>query len=145
MTQRPWMVDDASAWWMAKMERLGTVPFLRPSGKEGFWPGERPWPSEWDSRGRSSGSSGVFVESKRRIVVGCVCVCVSTPVPKGVFPMFCFQQGGNARLTDIAQRRRCQFVVKQCGTPHCVPAPAWNFCTVYSLGLFPWSLHDTSP
>ena len=50
-----------------------------------------------------------------------MCVCVQ-PWTKGLTPPLLHRQGGNARLTDIAQRRRCQFVVKQCGTPHCVPA-----------------------
>ena len=48
-------------------------------------------------------------------------LCVSTPGKRAPFTIS-IKQGGNARLTDIAQRRRCQFVVKQCGTPHCVPA-----------------------
>ena len=40
---------------------------------------------------------------------------------------FVLPQGGSARLTDTAQRRHCQFVVKQCGTPHCVPAGILTF------------------
>ena len=52
----------------------------------------------------------------------CVLVCVCPTLEKGSSNTFPHRQGGNARLTDIAQRRRCQLVVKQCGTPHCVPA-----------------------
>ena len=35
--------------------------------------------------------------------------------------------GGSVQLTDAAQRRQRQFVVKQCGTQHCVPAPILLF------------------
>ena len=58
-----------------------------------------------------------------------VCVCVCPTLDKGSYPTtlpILHRQGGNARLTDIAQRRRCQLVVKQCGTPHCVPAEVFS-------------------
>ena len=49
-------------------------------------------------------------------------VCVTLGVIGMLLHLFVFSQGGSARLTDTTQRRHCQLVVKQCGTPHCVPA-----------------------
>ena len=72
----------------------------------------------WAKRFSSTGSTVGGVLKKRRMRRP---VCVQ-PWTKGLTPPLLHRQGGNARLTDIAQRRRCQFVVKQCGTPHCVPA-----------------------
>ena len=59
----------------------------------------------------------------------CVCVCVTLGVIGILLDLLSFsQQGGSARLTDTTQRRHCQLVVKQCGTPHCVPANFPIFC-----------------
>ena len=78
----------------------------------------------------------------------CVCVCVN-PWAKGspppAFPPQLYTQGGNARLTDIAQRRRCQFVVKQCGTPHCVPAEFFTSCDPPSPRFVSWFFHVSYP
>ena len=53
---------------------------------------------------------------------GEACVCVCHPWSHRDAFAFVLLQGGSARLTDTTPRRHCQLVVKQCGTPHCVPA-----------------------
>ena len=60
-----------------------------------------------------------------------MCVCVPTPVSKELRHISAAPQGGSARLTDTAQRRHCQLVVKQCGTPPRLPAPI----LIYRKGL----------
>ena len=51
-------------------------------------------------------------------------MCVSPPVPRDTMFSTTTTSGFTAKctapmLTDTAQRRHCQLVVKQCGTPRC--------------------------